>query len=336
MNLEQTLTDELRSIAATTQAPPPPALGDLVRGATRARRRAVASRLGAVGLVAAAVVAAIVLGSQIGRPNATPSPAKPTPSYYAPGVPYVYAGKLYVGHEATSGNWYAAQSGGHFTVAQATDTSAAILRDGVRVEKIPGPVYAIGLSADGTKAAWIQGTDTEGGVLVVRDLPGSRDLGRLPLRLPPTARVVNLPLAIADDGTAYYQVAGSWKWNPAAGTPVHVGHESVASPENPAPGFAGIGAFVRLSPDHLWGAWVTDRRGHEIRDLDVGKAVAVTVQRPNDPGSRFSIPLPPGVQLDATVAYWQSPTVVTMPVSPGHVQCDIVARRCRADGPTTP
>ena len=115
MHVEQILTDELRSVAASFDAPPPPGAG-LVRDAERAHTRTLRTRLAGTVLVAAAVVGAIVIGTQVGRPSTTPPPTNPSPSpsYYAPGVPYVLDGVLYVDHEPQPGSWAQAETVGEY------------------------------------------------------------------------------------------------------------------------------------------------------------------------------------------------------------------------------
>ena len=327
MNLEQTLTDELRTIAAAAQAPPPPAPETLVRAAGRARRRTLATRVGATGLVAAAVVAAIVLGSQVGRPHAAPSPAKPTPSYAAPGVPYLFDGGLYVDHRRQPGEWFTVQSFGDHTIALAADSTATILRDGHEVMHVDGVVQAVSLSFDGTKAAWLVDDGPGHGILVVRDLASSRELGRLRFAIDPAA---GFSLTVRNDGTAYYDAGNrSWRWVPGSAAPVPSEQQPSQLPEHPA-GFDGVPAPVRLSPDHLWGAWLTGPDGAAPADPE-GHQLGLTVQRPGDPRSRFTIPVPPGSDV-APIPFWLSPTTINL-TGQDQLLCDIVARTCRK-GPT--
>jgi hypothetical protein len=340
MNVEQILTDELRIVAAGTPSPPPPDLSDLVGSAGRARRRSLTVRVGGAILVAAAVVAAIVLGTQLGRPNASPQPAEPTPSYYAPGVPYWYDGGLYIGHRRQPGSWGEVHSAGQFTVALGADQTAVILRDGVQVDKLEGPVDAVRLSPDGTKAAWIASTGSDAGVLVVRDLVLSRDLGRLPLVLKPKNDVEGLgfSLVVEDNSVTFYSINGvPWKWTPGRGTPAHTRQQPN---DTTIAGFADPADFdvdmpVRLSPDHLWGGWLTDRHGQVVTVTGDTAPVrdGVTVQKPKDPGSRFTIALPAGA--NGVSMSWDSPTtmIVQVPIGTSSaadvLECDIVTRTCK-------
>ena len=189
-------------------------------------------------------------------------------------------------------------------------------------------MQVVSLSFDGTKAAWLL-TDDQGdtGTLVVRDLSRSRDLGRLRLELtrPTGGNAVGFSLTVRDDGTAYYEIdSEQWRWRPGT-SPVPTTTQPSQRPDHPA-GFSGVSSSVSLSPDHLWGAWVTDPDGQEGGNLD-GKALGVTVQKPDRPGDRFTVPVPRGVDV-APVVFWLSPTTLVL-TGQDQVRCDIVARRCR-------
>lgn len=334
MNVEETLVDELLVVASATDVPPPPAVPDLVRTADHDRRRSLTFRIGGTALVAAAVVGAVVLGTRIGGPDAAPSPAKPSPSYYAPGVPYLYKQRLYVDHEEQPGSWFEVHSAGRFTVALGIDESAVILRDGDPVETVEPRVYVVRLSRDGTKAAWISATEPDAGLLVVRDLVRSRDLGRLPLVLKHEKDGgLGYSLLVKNDGEAFYDINDvHWKWTPG-GTPTHTEQQPNDWSSYGTSSDFDVDTSVRLSPDHLWGAWLTDRHGqvvHASGDADPVQG-AVTVQKPNDPGSRFTIALPDGA--DGGFVSWDSPTtvLVQVPDAPGGedvLACDITTRKC--------
>jgi hypothetical protein len=329
MNVEQTLTDELR-VVADLQAPPPPSVAEVSRMADHERGRARRTRLAVAGLVAAAVVAAVVVGTQVGHPSSAPQPMEPSPSYYADGVPYYDHGGLYIDHQRQPGEWFSVESAGEYSVAVAADQTAEILHDGKQVMQIDGFVHQAALSFDGTKAAWIAADGQDKGVLVVRDLVASRDLGRLPLVLKPKGdQGIGLSLGIRNDGTAYYQVNDQqWRWQPGAGAPVRARQMPNTVQTHPA-GFDGVAAPVRLSPDHLWGAWVTDPDGPELADTE-GKALGVTVQKPGDPGSRFTMPRPTGLDLPPIV-FWDTPTELTF-AGPENLRCNIADRGCRVLG----
>jgi hypothetical protein len=326
MNVEQTLTDELGVVAQTVTAPPPPAVTALVQQAASARTRSRVRWAATTLLAAAAVVAAVVLGSQVGRPNAAPQPATPSPSYYASGVPYVHKGVLYVDHKERPGEWVRSQSAGDYTVATRADDAMVIFRDGAEVDSVSGDgVLWSALSGDGTKMAWISRQDGRTGALIVRDLAASHDLGRLSVRLREQGdHGVGLSMAVDDDGTVRYQIGdGSWRsWKPGAGAPIKARQpaDEVTTP----PGFSGIHSWVRLSPDHLWGAWLTDADGNELIGDD--SAGGVTIQKPGDPDSRFTIRFPPG--SDVHFLSWDTPVTVFGTGSTHDVACDLVKRHC--------
>lgn len=334
MNVEQILTEELRSVAASVEAPLPPIAG-LVRDAEHARTRTLRTRLAGTVLVAAAVVGAIVIGTQVGRPSTAPPPTNPSPSpsYYASGVPYVdRKGTLHIDHQPQPGQWSRAVTVGEYTAAfprdedPLTDT-AVILRNGVRVGVVPDVFYGPEFSPEGTKMAWFTATRYTG-ELVVRDLAGFRDLGRLPVQLG-SADGTQPRLRVEDDGTVFYNTSyptddRNWSWKPG-GARVSV---PAPPPEdgipNPA-GFQGIRATVRLSPDHLWGAWLTDQDGGRLA-ADEGPG-GLTVQKPGEPDSRFTIPAAVATG-PGSMAIWDSPTRLTI-VGDSAVACDIVERWCR-------
>jgi hypothetical protein len=330
MNVEQQLTDELHLVADTLTAPPPPTVAALAREAEGTRTRSRVRWATTTLLAAAAVITAIVIGSQIGDPDAAPPPTHPSPSYYAAGVPYVHKGTLYVDHKAQPGSWFSAESAGEYTAAIASDRTAEILYDGKQVLRIDGPVLVVGLSPDGTKAAWIASTGPDSGELVVRDLPSERELGTVPVVLHPKGdQGVGTSLEVSNAGQALYELNDtSWSWLPGS-RPTRAEQVDRADP-NPE-GFTSIKTWVRLSPDHLWGAWLTDRDGQVVPGSDAEESPVrdgLTVQKPGLPDSRFTIPLPAGTR--ASFLSWVSPTEVWVFTekagTPG--LCDIVTRHC--------
>jgi len=329
MNVEQTLTDELRAVT-DFQAPPPPSFAEVRGMADRERGRARRTRLAVTGAVAAAIVAAVVIGTQTGRPSATPEPVKPSPSYYADGVPYYDHGGLYIDHVRQPGAWLSVESAGDFTVAVAADQTAEILRDGKQVMQVDGFVYQAHLSWDGTKAAWIAIDGADRGVLVVRDLVAGRELGRLPLVLHARGdQGIETSLDVRNDGSAYYEVGNrDWRWKPGGGAPERA--RAMPNAIQHPPGFSGVLTPVRLSPDHLWGAWMTDPDGHELEGDTTGTALGVTVQKPGDPSSRFTMPLPTTLDLPPIV-FWETPTEISF-AGPENLRCNIVDRGCRVLG----
>jgi hypothetical protein len=94
------------------------------------------------------------------------------------------------------------------------------------------------------------------------------------------------------------------------------------------PGFTGVSEPVRLSLDHLWGAWLTDRDGNPHTP---GSDLGVTVQKPGDPDSRFTMPLP--VTGQAGVLNWTTPTTLVVQLftddaGPVVATCEITTRTC--------
>jgi len=321
MNVEQTLTDELQVVTGF-QTPPPPSIADLGRMARHEHGHARRKQLGGLALVAAAAAAAVVIGIQGGRPNAAPSPVHPSPSYYAPGVPYWQAGHLYIDHERQLGDWSYAMTFGEYTLAVASDQTGEILRDGVQVLRIDGPILTSSLSDDGTKAVWVIAKGKQNGVLVARDLVGGREIGRLPLALPAHGNQgPDVSAWIDRSSVVHYRVDDQgWSWEP--------GHDP--APEEyvdqelpPSTGFDEADGRATLSPDHLWGAWLTDQDGHLT---DTGPYDGVTVQKPGDPESRFTIPLPG--PTDSGFLLWTSPTRLAYG-GYGYAACDIAERWCK-------
>lgn len=253
------------------------------------------------------------------------SPHHATPSYYASGVPYVYKSKLYIDHSAQPGTWIEAETGGEYTAATKPGKKYAtmvILRDGSPVATVADLVSGPKFSPDGTKLAWVTLAAHDAGTLVVRDLTRFRDLGQLPILVRPHgAEGISVGLTIQNDGTVHYELHHkSWSWKPA-GKPIR-SKSPDSSVQNPL-GFGEVEASVRLSPDHLWGVWVSRTSNR----LDV--------QKPADPGSRFSIALPGGTGREGLVQ-WESPTlalVFTLKPAKGGQQriiaCDVVARTCK-------
>jgi hypothetical protein len=312
------LTDELQVVTGF-QTPPPPSIADLGRMARRERGRSRRKQLGGFALAAAAVAAAVVIGIHVGRPDAAPGPVHP---YYAPGVPYVQDGTLYIDHERQPGEWTYAVSFGDHTLAVATDQTGEILRDGVQVLRIDGPILTSSLSDDGTKAVWVISKGKQSGVLVARDLVGGRETGRLPLALPAHGNQgPDVSAWIDDSGVVHYRIdARGWSWEP--------GHdpapEQYVDQELPqTTGFAEANGRAVLSPDQLWGAWMTDRNGQLT---DTGPFTGLTVQKPGDPDSRFTIPLPGAT--DSGAILWRSPTRLAYGVA-DYQLCDIAERWCK-------
>lgn len=347
MNLEQTLVDELAFVADHAQPPIPPNVSDLVRTAQRARTRTVVTRIGGSALVAAAVVAAIVLGSQISRPGAAPTPTHPTPTPgelalgAAPRIPYVLDGRLYIDGKALPGTWSNVQTAGRTSIAfngpeDDENNPVVLFHDGVEVARLTraGAMDAI-LSPRGTKVAWIEYAGKTA-TLVVHDMDTGRDLGRR--RVAQTGsnggeetEGTEALGSVADDGTVTYgSVLVTHTWTP--------GSEPIDSTPDPqaglAAGFPQRAGYVWLRADGVWGAWQTDRTGDPAPGGEEGAPLdGVTLQHPNDPSSRFTIALPAG--SDARRLEWETSTTLLVTVFEDidgtrwhYLRCDIGDKTC--------
>jgi len=276
--------------------------------------------------VAVLLLGASSCGSDSSNPSAH-SPSQASPTFYAPGVPYVYDGKLFIAHRAQAGRWISAETGADYTAATRVDGETfamVIFHDGKQVQTSPKLISGPKFSSDGSKLAWVVQTGDNAGSLVVRDLRPYRDLGELRITISrDAAEGISVPLAVHNDGTAYYKLAHkSWAWKPG-GDPRRAAEPYEGPSPNP-PGFGKIKRSISLSPDHLWGAWVTPD-GHGIN-----------IQKPSMRASRFAIELPTDMGRGGPVQ-WESPTVALVFMSrPGEdgsqqmASCDVIARQCVA------
>jgi hypothetical protein len=258
--------------------------------------------------------------------NTTPDQATPSPSYYAPGVPYVDEGKLYIDHKEQPGSWVDAETAGAYTAATKVENdigvTMVILRNGKDIQTVPGVVAGPEFSPNDTKLAWVALADHDAGTLVVHDLTTFRVVGQLPIAVRPIgAEGISVPLEIENDGTAHYELHHkSWSWRPG-GTPTRA--ESPGGQNHNPTGFSEVKAAVRLSPDHLWGAWVPNG------------SRSLSVQKPGDPTSQFTIAMPAGTGRAGPAVQWQSPTVTLVLTEKATedgrhqiIECDIGARKC--------
>lgn len=261
--------------------------------------------------------------SACGGKAATTSPtrAPSTVTYYAAGTPYEYKGQLYIAHKVQPGSWSTVQTAGAYTAAQREEPDGSftlvILRDGKVIETerglYGGPVF----SSRGTKLAWVIQSSHDAGSLVVADVSNPARLlvlGRLSISLrPQDGEGISVGVSPSDSGSVIYELGPrSWQWTPG-GKPVRTSAAGGEISVQPT-GFSGVSALVVLSPDHLWGAWYGPH--------------TVTVQKPEDPASRFKISLPAGAHEDAPFVEWESPTVLTDAGTRAFI-CDITIRTCR-------
>lgn len=353
MNIEPSLTSELKTVAAGVDVPLQPPVAELIRQAEREQRRTRTRIAVTAGLVAAAVVAVFALAGQIGRPNASPTPAPQptgTPNASPPKVPYLWNGTLYAGGSAYPGTWTQVVVRGESAVAVlfkngSPTATLVVLRNQHGVDQLQDAANAQPpqLSWDGTKLAYVE---SFGNVahLVVRDLVTGRELGRLAvdpaLFVSDGASSSNTRFTLLervdDNGTVHYSSAlGGHAWTPGK-APVA---EKAIRPWSPLGGFPSDAQEVQLRADGAWGAWLQSAPGAKAI-LDGGTATTLQAQHPGSPGSRVVIRLPEG-RSSARDFVWESPTelLVTVDTDQGSdlhfIRCSIVTRGCKAV-PTPP
>jgi len=339
VNIEQTLTDELRVVATAVQPPPPPDVAALVSRAARTRGRTRVRWATTTVLAAAAVIAAIVLGNQIGRPDAAPSPAKPTPTRTADPLPVgsplrtfvePTTGRLYIDGSTEPGTWSDASTVDNLTLAFGRTTTASggaevgVFRDGQRVGTLRHVSDDLVETSPGTRAiAWVEHHDTTG-VIVVAEVSkdGVHELGRL--SVPTLVRDAddesheNL-ISVADDGTVTYGgVIGGHSWRPGSTPRV----ADITSYEYGPEGFPSHAEDVRPNPSGSWGAWLTDER-----DPGTGGGFAswgaVAFQQPGHPETKHKIAMPAS-HSDVRGLYWESDTDFILTISGGDTSTDAV------------
>ena len=323
--------------------------------------RTRATRIAVVAIVVAAV-AAIVLGSQVGPPNASPPPthpsqtptpappsetAQPLPVGDPPRIPYIVHDTLYLGNRAQSGSFMEVQSAGSSAVAYRPGSSdlvtPVIFRDGRQVAVLSSAVGGTRPSPDGTLLAWFEvsgGTDH----LVLRDLTSGADVARVSV----DARALNpdfygnlTAYGVANDGTVVYttDAATYFAWHPG-GSPVRVRAPHVrAAPD----GFSSDASYVVLNGKGNWGVWVTDRLGHNPESPDSnGVTDGATFERRGDPQSRFTVTFPDGG--GAYKVMWESDTDALLDYlidgegsGDRYLRCSVVTQRCEyAPTPANP
>jgi len=142
---------------------------------------------------------------------------------------------------------------------------------------------------------------------------------------------------VTDDGTVTYgSVLVTHTWKPGS-APVDQPAQSYDGIE----GYPDRAGYVTVRPDGVWGAWQTDRTGDPAPGKDgEGPLDGVTVQRPGEPASRFTIALPVGT--DARRVEWETTHDLLVTVFEDrdgfewhYLRCNIIDRRCE-QVPTTP
>jgi hypothetical protein len=343
VNVEQTLTEELGTVARSLNTPPPPSATDLVSRAERVRTRRISTTVAVSGLLAAAIVGAVVLGNDLGHPDSAPPITKvtvaPLPTGAAPAIPYVDGSTLYVDGRPVEGAYGGSTTAGSTTLAypagQAGNfTSFTVLYDGARVAV--GRARNVVISPDGTKVAWAA-VDAASAHLVEIDGTTGRELGRVALDRSLYSREGRedesweTVATVGDDGTVTYgSTATTHTWHPGH-APVDVALQNSAAPPAGFPWAAGWDLAVQPSG---WGAWLTNSRGRtNSRGVDGWINDGVTVQRAHRPGTLETIVLPKG--SNATGVTWESATKLLVHVADDasgdrwhFLRCDITTERC--------
>jgi hypothetical protein len=344
VNLEENLTEELGTVARSLTTPPAPSVTDLVRRAERARARSRRTAVGVSGLVAAVVVGAVVLGTQLGDPRATgPGPTHRSgvlPTGAPPAIPYVDGTTLYVGNVAQPGRYYGVDVAGSSAVAYpgagvVAPHSVALFRQGVKIRDIATDLAV--LSPDGTRAAWVEVTKRSAH-LVVYDVDAEKVVGRLKVRRSLYADDVAETEArervgsVTDNGTVTYGgvvVTHTWKpgWDPVDEVPQDV--------PTTTPGFPDDARDVVVNPYGTWGAWATgtDGRSGPYDDEDPALADAITFERPDRPATLVTVPISPHQLVDSITWETENAALVAIqgradgPVT--YVRCDVSRRTCQ-------
>jgi hypothetical protein len=344
MNVEQTLTDELETVARSVGIPPPPAVALLVREAEASHRPRLIRSGATVLVAAAAVLGVIALGNGLDHPGAAPSPTHPTksatdgplPAGAPPRIPYVVHGTLYILGRPVTGKWWDVETVQGTTVAVRADQAIGrpvLFLDEEPTHLLDDAVGAARLSAKGTKLAWLEKSGSSAH-LVLYDVLARRELGRVPVdpRLLYNEEGTQISIrALDDDGTVTYGgELGMLRWGPGA-APTSVTGSDVES----TAGFPAGSIEVHQNGDGNWGAWLTDRDGASPTAVMAKKGVldGVTFQAPYAPRSRFTIALPGG--YEARTLTWESATEVLLtysdhPDSPftRFLRCSVEDRHC--------
>jgi hypothetical protein len=352
MNFEQTLTDELATVARGLDAPAPVDTSELVRRAEQARTRTRLRVAGVTVVAAAAVVAAIVAGTRLSGPDAAPSPAKPTPTRTADALPvgrplHTFVdpgdGKLYLDGTLEPGAWSDATTVNGLTIAFARTASASgaeavgLFRGARRVGVVHDVAdHVVRTSPDAGTIAWVERQDKAGLIVVAAVRPdGIDELGRLSVAT--LVRGVDDEsherlIGVADDGTVTYGgVTGGHSWKPGD-TPRPADISSyLYGPE----GFRARAQDVHLDPSGAWGAWLTSPA-----DPGAGGGEAswgsVTFQKAGEPGTKARVAMPER-DKDVRDLYWESETDVALVIYDGnpfthelreYVRCDVVTASC--------
>jgi RNA polymerase sigma-70 factor (sigma-E family) len=292
MNIEQMLTDELRTVATGLAVPAAPVQRLRQEGHDRVvRRRKVAGV--AAGLVAAAVAVMVASLSGTFEKRAEQDPAVPSlrnlPSGPAPSIPYVWNGDLHVNGKVVPGEFTAVSGKREPLLVLGERGSAGIFENG-EITAFARDVHYTELSENGRWLAYMSNGDTR---LVVRDL---RDGEEVHLGFPgnyPGDRGFTWLRAVDDQGRAYVgaDLRVGRMFDPATGRLVELQYEGIpmeaydswgpgpmaqsAQHDRAAPGmfalvaadgtvtsaFPTVDADFEAGPDAKWGISTTDRNG---------------------------------------------------------------------------
>lgn len=364
-NIGPALTQELALVAGSVQAPPAPAVADLVHRAEHGvrrnrRRKATAGSL----LVAAAVAGAVLAGSRIGDPDAAPPPA-PQPTE-TPGVFGVEApirtwvdryGRLHLAGATFDDAIYAnAQTTDDLTTAATGEYDGgdtAVFLGTTRVGTLP-KVYESDLpvSPDARTIAYTEfgnATRTKVSIVVVRVSPdGITELGRLPVGsfwAGSGSETRQRLFRVTDDGTVTYggnTGRDGYTWTPGSEPrPADTG-AFTGTPEGfPSVNLGNALGQITLNRQGTWGAWPTDVAPGS--DPDSPTFTGLTVQRPGEVASRWSFDFADDYAY-VNLVFWETETTVILYADrrpPGqtsdgdYVRCDVVKHRCE-DAPEPP
>lgn len=351
MNVEQMITEELRTVGAAVLPPPPPDAALLIGEARRDRIRSLTRRVGSGILAAAVVLSVVLLGSHLGNPSATPPPTpQPTslPTGAAPTIPYVRAGTLYLDGQGTSTGWDSVSYEGAGAIG--TRAGGDSLVTPIYLFYGGRPVRAITnastqgavLSPDGKQAAWVErvrsGADGGRWEVVAYDLAKDRELGRTSVDAHLLGHVGEenegwLHLTRIDDNGAVWWAGLTeyYKWKPRS-TPVQIDPNAYTGDK--LTGFPADAGDVAVSPDRVWGAWLTDQHGRiDPGTVETWRNDGVTLQKPESSRSRFTLKLPVGT--DARGLDWESDSAVLVTVFDDpdgtrwhYLRCHLATRRC--------
>jgi hypothetical protein len=346
MNVEKIVTDELREVGAAVRPPPAPDATILVRQAGRDHVRTRVRTGATVFLAAAVVLGAILLGNQLGKPSAAPSPGVLTDGPTPTGAPLRTwvdrNSKLHLdGVQVPGDNWAGPVTTDDLTVAEEGpyDTGeTGIFLGSTLVGRIHQVlVHEIPVSPDRRTIAWVRfdnAQHTKASIVVARvSADGIHELGRLPLAsltLDGDNEGHERLLSVADDGTVLYGgVVGGHSWKPGGDPKPADISQFMYGPD----GFPESAEDIRLGPAGTWGAWMTDIANPGAEGEEV-LFTTLVMQRRDEPTTRIEFKF--AGQYDyVNFLYWESDEDVIVYAGDkgtgavGHyLRCDGAKRSC--------